>query len=115
MKNYLIKILLSIIFLNVFSLYAQDTRELRKMESLSDTLFKTMSIDELIKIQKIFKNRVDNLRKEEDKIRGKGLEVSESFVKEGSVKIKDQDKILIRVAEYYIEEGVIEERNSNKE
>jgi len=105
MKNYLIKILLSIILLNMFSLYAQDTRELRKMESLSDTLFKTMSIDELIKIQKLFKNRVDNLRKEEDKIRGKGLEVSESFVKEGSVKIKDQDKILIRVAEYYIEEG----------
>jgi tetratricopeptide (TPR) repeat protein len=90
---------------NVFSLFAQDDRELRKMETLSDTLFKTMSIEELIKIQKIFKGRVDNLRKEEEEIRGKGLEVSESFVKEGSVKIKDQDKILIRVAEYYIEEG----------
>ena len=105
MKNYLIKILLSIILINVFSLHAQETRELRQMETLSDTLFKTMSIDELIKIQKTFKGRVDNLRKEEEEIRGKGLEVSESFVKEGNVKIKDQDKILIRVAEYYIEEG----------
>ena len=105
MKNYLIKILLWILLLNMFSLFAQDTRELREMEALSDTLFNTMSIEELIKIQKIFKGRVDNLRKEEEEIRGKGLEVSESFVKEGSVKIKDQDKILIRVAEYYIEEG----------
>ena len=105
MKNYLIKILLWILLLNMFSLFAQDERKLREMETLSDTLFKTMSIDELIKIQKIFKGRVDNLRKEEEELRGKGLEVSESFVKEGSVKIKDQDKILIRVAEYYIEEG----------
>lgn len=105
MKNYLIKILIWILLLNMFSLFAQDDRELREMETLSDTLFNTMSIDELIKIQKIFKGRVDNLRNEEQEIRGKGLEVSESFVKEGSVKIKDQDKILIRVAEYYIEEG----------
>jgi tetratricopeptide (TPR) repeat protein len=89
----------------MFSLFAQDDRQLREMETLSDTLFKTMSIDELKKIQQIFKGRVDDLRKEEEEIRGKGLEVSESFVKEGSVKIKDQDKILIRVAEYYIEEG----------
>jgi len=86
------------------SMIAQEI-ELKKMESLSDTLFESMSIEELIKIQKALNNRVDGLRQEEEEIRGKGLEVSESFIKEGNVKIKDQDKILIRIAEYYIEEA----------
>ncbi len=101
------KIVFTIIWFLVsfaFTTIAQE-KELRKMEALSDTLFETMSIDELIKIQKTLNNRVDNLREEEEEIRGRGLEVSESFVKEGSVKIKDQDKILIRVGEYYIEEA----------
>jgi len=108
---------LKIIFLFLFtflvflqSINAQD-RELLEMEALSDTLFKTMSIDELKRIQEIYKNRVDRIRQEEEKIRGKGLQVTESFINREGADIKDQDVILIRVAEYYIEEA---QENYNK-
>lgn len=97
-------IIFSLLYIITAFASAQD-RELRKMEALSDTLFQSMSIDELIKIQKSLKGKVDQLREEEEAVRDKGLEVSRSFVEDESIKIKDQDKVLIRVAEYYIEES----------
>ncbi len=84
--------------------FAQE-RDVAKMEALADTVFKTMSTDELIRIQETYRKQVEKLRNEEEKIRGRGLEVTESFLKSEGMDIKDQDKILIRVAEYYIEDA----------
>jgi TolA-binding protein len=82
--------------------FAQE-RELQKMQSLSDSLFRNMSIDELKMIQQEYNSKVDKLRTDEEKIRGRGLEVTESFLEKEGDAITNQDKILVRVAEYYIE------------
>ena len=84
---------------------AQDERELRKMQSLADTLFQSMSIDELKMIQEEYHRRIDQITKDEQKMRDMGLEVTQSLLEREDAKIKDQDKILIRMAEYYIEEA----------
>jgi TolA-binding protein len=85
-------------------MFAQD-REAREMEILADTLFQTMSIDEIKAVQKEYNERVGRLHDEEQSMRVKGMEVSESFLaREGSA-ISDQDRILIKIAEYYIEEA----------
>lgn len=91
------------IFLSA-NVFAQE-KELREMQILSDTLFKTMSIDELKNIQLEYGDRVDRLTREESEMRDTGLEITQSILDRKEVKIKDQDKILIRMAEYYIEEA----------
>src|SRR5210317_877753 len=80
------------LFANVF---AQE-KELREMQILSDTLFKTMSIDELKNIQLEYGDRVDRLTREESEMRDTGLEITQSILDRKEAKIKDQDKILIR-------------------
>ena len=89
---------------SVTNVSAQD-KELREMQILSDTLFKTMSIDELKKIQQEYGERVERLSKEEEEMRDSGLEITQSILARKEAKIKAQDKILIRMAEYYIEEA----------
>lgn len=86
-------------------LFSQQENDLRELQVLGDTLFQSMSIEELIKIQKNLKKKVENLKNEEESIRDRGLGITESFIKKEGENIKDQDKILIRVAEYYIEEA----------
>jgi tetratricopeptide (TPR) repeat protein len=101
MRN-LIKSLL--ILLIPVLLFSQD-RELREMQILGDTLFKSLSIEELKKIQEEYQRRVKLIAEEEEKMRNMGLEVTESLLEREGSQIKDQDKILIRMAEYYIEEA----------
>ena len=84
--------------------YAQD-KELREMQVLADTLFRKMSIDELKKIQEEYGDRVERITREEEEMRDMGLEITESLLEREEARIKDQDKILIRMAEYYIEEA----------
>jgi len=75
------------------------------MQDLADTLFQNMSIDELKLIQQEYQQRIEQITKEEQKMRDMGLEVTQSLLDREDAKIKDQDKILIRMAEYYIEEA----------
>jgi cellulose synthase operon protein C len=95
-----------IIFLvgSISNVMAQD-KELREMQILGDTLFQKMSIDELKNIQLEYGDRVDRLTREEEEMRDTGLEVTQSILDRKEAPIKDQDKILIRMAEYYIEEA----------
>ncbi|MBD3225983.1 MAG: tetratricopeptide repeat protein [Caldithrix sp.] len=81
--------------------YAQQSRDF----GYSDTLFKKMSIDELIEIRKHYDNKVGNYREREEKSRIKGMDWSESFLNEKTEQVKDRDKVYIRLAEYYIEEA----------
>jgi len=84
--------------------YAQD-REARQLEVLGDTLFQSMSIEELKNVQSEYKKRIDRIYNEEGKTRNRGLEVTEEFLEREGGNIKDQDKILIRLAEYYYDEA----------
>jgi tetratricopeptide (TPR) repeat protein len=52
-----------------------------------------------------YQRRVDMIAEEEEKMRDMGLEVTETLLEREGSQIKDQDKILIRMAEYYIEEA----------
>ena len=102
MKNPIILFFL-FTFILFYGLMNGQDKELKEMEILADTLFKSMSIDELKQIQQNFIQRVQRLQSEQAEVRGRGQKISESFIeKEGSA-IKDQDKILIKIAEYYIE------------
>ncbi len=75
------------------------------MQVLSDTLFQSMSIDELKLIQQEYGERADRISREEQQMRSSGLEVTQSLLDREESRIKDQDRILIRMAEYYIEEA----------
>ena len=99
-------------------IYAQD-REARELKALGDTLFHTMNIEELKNIQTEYQKRIELLNSEEGKTRNRGLEVTEEFLKREGGNIKDQDKILIRLAEYYYDEAdekyLAENENYNTE
>ena len=84
--------------------FAQE-KQLRDMQVLADTLFQNMSIDELKKIQQEYQGRVQTITGDEEKMREMGLDVTETLLREEGQKIKDQDKILVRMAEYYIEQA----------
>ncbi len=70
-----------------------------------DSLFDKVSIDELIKIKQYYDRKVNRLRSEEESSLTEGKKLGESFLSDEGVKIKDRDKIYIRIAEYYIEEA----------
>lgn len=108
-NSYILFILVFSVFLFTFVvfpglMYAQD-REERQLKVLGDTLFQSMSIEELKNIQSEYEKRIDRITKEEGKIRDRGLEVTEEFLKREGGNIKDQDKILIRLAEYYYDQA----------
>ena len=68
-------------------------------------MFKSMNIEELKQIQTEYQMRIDNISEGQEKNRNRGLEVTEEFLKREGGNIKDQDKILIRLAEYYFDQA----------
>jgi len=70
-----------------------------------DSLFKEISIQDLIKIKKYYDTKVKKLRKQEESYRSEGMEWSKSFLKGKGSQIKNRDRVYIRLAEYYIEEA----------
>ena len=76
-----------------------------KTKGGTDTLFNKISIEDLLKIKKHYKSKVQDLRKQEESYRLKGMDWSTNFLKEKGVNIADRDKIYIRLAEYYIEDA----------
>ena len=85
-------------------MFAQQ-RAQRELKALGDTLFKSMNIEELKQIQKEYKARIKDIGAKEEKTRDRGLEVTEEFLAREGSNIKDQDKILIRLAEYYYDQA----------
>lgn len=84
--------------------YAQE----EKGFTFGDSLFKKMSVDDLIQIRKYYDSKVGKLRSEEEASRGEGMTLSESFLGERGEHISNRDKVYIRIAEYYIEESELE-------
>jgi len=92
-------IALSIIFLSNLAppLFAQSI-------SASDTVLKKLSVEQLVKLRKLLAKQRDKLFQRQEDSRELGVEISEEFLDKTSEENANQDKILIRVAEYYIEE-----------
>jgi len=94
-------LILAELFLGHVNGYAQFKKDF----GFSDSLFKNMSIDDLIRIKKHYESKVGNLRTEEESSRVEGLQWSENILSEKGELIKDRDNLYIRLAEYYIEEA----------
>jgi tetratricopeptide (TPR) repeat protein len=101
-KENMVKLLFSILLVANIAV-AQNTTPIAKR----DSLFDKVSIDELIKIKKYYDRKVENLQSDEQKSLTEGKKLGESFLSDEASKIKDRDKIYIRIAEYYIEEADI--------
>lgn len=80
-----------------FTAMAQD-------KLLQDTLLTQFSVEDLVKIRKMLARERDKLLREQEKIRQRGVDVTREFLGKTKEENANQDKILIRVAEYYIEE-----------
>ncbi|HGY56860.1 MAG TPA: tetratricopeptide repeat protein [Caldithrix abyssi] len=76
--------------------------QVKRDVALEDSLFKKMTIEDLIKIREYYNSKVGELREEEKESLSKGMELGESFLGEKGAHITDRDKVYIRVAEYYI-------------
>lgn len=100
-KNNSALIILSICFFMVTNGFSQ----VRNDKAIADSLFKNFTIDQLLEIKDFYNSKVDQTREEEEKFRVKGLDISEDFLSEQGMKIKDRDRVYIRLAEYYIEEA----------
>ena len=104
MKNQINNRLLFVLSICIFSVSTVFSQVLND-KAVSDSLFKNLSIDDLLQIKKYYDSKVQKARTEEENYRVKGLNISEDFLSEKGMKIKDRDRVYIRLAEYYIEEA----------
>jgi tetratricopeptide (TPR) repeat protein len=103
MKTMTLKIRVFLLFVLFAGLFPHE--ELRAQEFLfSDSALSVFSVEDLVKIRKVLAKEREDLLNRQDNIRERGLEVSEEFLGKSKEENSNQDKILIRVAEYYIEE-----------
>lgn len=89
----------------ILAMALPQTKLFAQSKAGTDTLFKKLSTEELLKIKKYYKSKVENLRKAEDTYRQEGMDWSENFLKEKGQNVSNRDNIYIRLAEYYIEEA----------
>ena len=70
----------------------------------SDSSLSVFSVEDLVKIRQLLSRERERLLGSQEKIREQGVEVTKEFLDKTKDENSNQDKILIRVAEYYIEE-----------
>ncbi len=75
-----------------------------EVKSKIDSLLENRSIETLVKMRKALAKERDQLLSVQEKIRDRGVDVSQEFLELNKAENSNQDKILIRIAEYYIEE-----------
>ena len=103
MKTILCKVSLCLIVLAV-SLGLQ-TQEVTAQEGLfSDSSLSVFTVEDLVKIRQILSRERGRLLNSQERIRERGVEVTKDFLGKTKEENSNQDKILVRVAEYYIEE-----------
>jgi tetratricopeptide (TPR) repeat protein len=91
------------VLLGIFFIISSGLSQTKKNAEISDSLFKKLSIDQLIEIKNYFDSKVEKARKEEESYREEGMKISEDFFDNKGMNIKDRDRVYIRLAEYYIE------------
>ncbi len=88
-------------FSGIQSLAAQEIQ-------FSDSTLDAFSVEELVKIRQLLAKQRRKLLQREEQSREKGLDLSKDFLDKTKAENSNQDKILLRVAEYYIEESKID-------
>lgn len=99
-KNVLIAACL--LFGTVFSVYlpAQTSPP-----SPQDSVLENVSIDELVKLKKMLEQEKNRIIQQQKKDLQRGVNLSKDFLTKNREENENQDMILARVAEYYIEEA----------
>lgn len=69
-----------------------------------DTVLKKFNIEELLKLKEYLENYREKLIQEQSLEQQRGIEISQEFLQKTRMDIANQDQILIRIAEYYIQE-----------
>ena len=76
-------------------------------KSKADSLLKTRSVETLVRMRKALAKERERLLKSQEKLRDRGLEISQEFLNINAEENGNQDKILVRIAEY-IEEAQLD-------
>jgi TolA-binding protein len=95
MKRVLQYLFIALIFIPA-SVFAQQGK--------ADSL-KKISVDELLQLRRQLLDRQQKLREIQQKLRGKGVQISKDFLTKTRAENENQDRILVRIAEYYIEQA----------
>ena len=103
MKTILCKISLCLVVL-AMSLGLQTQEVVAQDGLFSDSSLSVFSVEDLVKIRQILSRERSRLLNSQEKIRERGVEVTKDFLGKTKDENSNQDKILVRVAEYYIEE-----------
>ncbi|RMF60023.1 MAG: hypothetical protein D6748_05065 [Calditrichaeota bacterium] len=100
-KRFLFGIVSIVLFLigsGMDGIYAQEAL-------LNDSSLAAFSVQDLVELRKILARQRERLLKSQEKITQRGVEVTQEFLDKTREENANQDKILIRVAEYYIEDA----------
>ncbi len=103
MKSFFLALLISVLCWFPQMLHAQETEI-----AVSDSLLDKMNIEQLLEIKELLEKYRQSLIREQELEQQRGLELSKDFLDKPSIDIENQDRILIRVAEYYIDEEAAE-------
>jgi tetratricopeptide (TPR) repeat protein len=96
-KIFILTSIVGFVLLQVDTTFAQSI-------TLSDSTLKLFSVQELVKLRKLLGKEWTSQSTKQEKTREKGIEISEDFLDLSKTQNSNQDKILIRIAEYYVEE-----------
>ncbi len=88
---------------NSQKIYSQTTGD-----NLSDSLLQNLNIEELLKIKDYLETYRQKLMQEQSLEQQRGIEVGRDFLEKSRTDIANQDQILVRIAEYYIEQAADE-------
>ncbi len=97
-----------LILLVVFLLGAMSSSNLYAQTgsiAIEDSLLNKFSIEDLVKLKKMLEQERQRLIEEQQKDLQRGIDLSKDFLNKKREENEKQDLILIRVAEYYIEEA----------
>ncbi len=98
----------NILLIAAFSVFVVLPGRVFSQESnagIEDSLANSFTIEELVKLKKVLEQEKARLIKEQEKDLERGIDLSKDFLTQTRADNENQDMILIRVAEYYIEEA----------
>ncbi|RMD93161.1 MAG: outer membrane protein assembly factor BamD, partial [Calditrichaeota bacterium] len=105
-----------IVFTSGQNLIAQESIStlLKEKDGLIDSLLKVYTIDELVQIREYYRKEAEKVIQEKDWIRRKGIRDMENFIRThpNSAVL---DRVLIRLAELYYEQAIIDFTQANEE
>ncbi len=96
---------LSFIFLLGMFLFPLSSRAQEQEITISDSLLEKFSIEELVKLKKMLEQEKQRILQKRELDLERGIKIGKDFLNQSREENEKQDYILIRVAEYYIDEA----------